>query len=111
MDEITKIVEEFYKLQPGTILSDVSKLRKIVRPRQIAMYISYQNSILGPYEIGNFFKRTHGNVIHAVKLISDMSEVYKAFASELTELESKCIDVKITTTRKFVRKPNKKYCK
>ena len=72
IDEIQRTVCQFYRIDRSE-MSSARRARAVVRPRQVAMYLS---KILTPRsypEIGRKFGgRDHSTVIHAVRLIEDL---------------------------------------
>jgi chromosomal replication initiator protein len=78
IDRIQKTVSEYYQIKTSEIKSQ-KRLKNIVLPRQIAMYISRNMTNLSYPEIGDKFGgKDHSTVIHAIKKIeekmsSDMS--------------------------------------
>ena len=74
IDEIQRTVCQFYRIDRSE-MSSARRARAVVRPRQVAMYLS---KILTPRsypEIGRKFGgRDHSTVIHAVRLIEDLRQ-------------------------------------
>lgn len=71
IDKIQKIVAEHYQLKVADIKSQ-KRLKNIVLPRQIAMYISRNMTSLSYPEIGEKFGgKDHSTIIHAIKKIQE----------------------------------------
>ena len=72
IDEIQRTVCQFYRLDRSE-MSSKRRTRAVVRPRQVAMYLSKVLTPRSYPEIGRKFGgRDHSTVIHAVKLIEDL---------------------------------------
>jgi chromosomal replication initiator protein len=72
IDEIQRTVCQFYRLDRSE-MSSKRRARAIVRPRQVAMYLSKVLTPRSYPEIGRKFGgRDHSTVIHAVRLIEDL---------------------------------------
>jgi chromosomal replication initiator protein len=89
IEEIRKIVCEFFELSPDQLLSQTRK-REIVQARQIAMYLSknhtrYSSAAIGA-QIGG---KDHTTVLHACKTVKDLIDTNKTFKSNMQELERK----------------------
>jgi chromosomal replication initiator protein len=66
LDEIVEITARTY----GVSLEELrgpSRRRRVVRPRQVAMYLARQCTNATLKEIGRFFKRDHSSVVYAVE--------------------------------------------
>ncbi len=69
VDRIQKTVAEYYQIKTSDIKSQ-KRLKNIVLPRQIAMYISRNMTNLSYPEIGEKFGgKDHSTIIHAIKKI------------------------------------------
>lgn len=55
-----------------TDLKSVRRERRLARPRQLAMYLSKQLTVLSLPDIAGHFGRDHTTIIHAVKLIEGL---------------------------------------
>lgn len=74
IDEIQRTVCQFYRLDRSE-MSSKRRARAVVRPRQIAMYLSKVLTPRSYPEIGRKFGgRDHSTVIHAVRLIEDLRQ-------------------------------------
>lgn len=71
IDKIQKIVAEHFQLKVNDLKSQ-KRLKSIVLPRQIAMYISRNMTNLSYPEIGEKFGgKDHSTIIHAIKKIQE----------------------------------------
>ena len=68
--DIIQAVADFYRLTLKDLRSK-RRDRSIVRPRQLAMYLTKQLTPMALPDIANFFERDHTTVIHAVKTIEE----------------------------------------
>ena len=74
IDEIQRTVCQFYRLDRSE-MSSKRRTRAVVRPRQVAMYLSKVLTPRSYPEIGRKFGgRDHSTVIHAVRLIEDLRQ-------------------------------------
>ncbi|MXO86400.1 chromosomal replication initiator protein DnaA [Altererythrobacter aurantiacus] len=72
IDEIQRTVCQFFRIDRSE-MSSKRRARAVVRPRQIAMYLSKVLTPRSYPEIGRKFGgRDHSTVIHAVRLIEDL---------------------------------------
>ena len=72
IDEIQRTVCQFYRIDRAEMASK-RRARAVVRPRQVAMYLSKVLTPRSYPEIGRKFGgRDHSTVIHAVRLIEDL---------------------------------------
>ncbi len=67
-------VERFYHIEPGR-LSSRSRVRTLLGPRQVAMYLCRKNTIASYAEIGRAFKRDHPSVVNAFQKISETKDL------------------------------------
>jgi chromosomal replication initiation ATPase DnaA len=88
--QIREIMQSVAQRYYGVTVADlVSQIRtaKIVRPRQIAMYLARTYSRLPLPEIGHQFGgRDHTTVLHAVRKIEVLIEAVPALAAEIAEI-------------------------
>jgi len=85
IDDIQKLVASHYNISRADILSS-RRTANVVRPRQIAMYLSKVLTLRSLPEIGRRFGgRDHTTVLHAVRKIEDLSSKDKGLA-EVIEL-------------------------
>lgn len=69
---IQRAVSAYYRLQPADMTS-ACRAREVVRPRQVAMYLSRKLSNRSFPEIGRRFgNRDHTTVMHAIRLIDQL---------------------------------------
>ena len=74
IDEIQRTVCQFYRIARSE-MSSKRRARAVVRPRQVAMYLSKVLTPRSYPEIGRKFGgRDHSTVIHAVRLIEDLRQ-------------------------------------
>ena len=72
IDEIQRTVCQFYRIDRSE-MSSARRARAVVRPRQVAMYLSKVLTPRSYPEIGRKFGgRDHSTVIHAVRLIENL---------------------------------------
>jgi chromosomal replication initiator protein len=85
IDDIQKLVASHYNISRADILSS-RRTANVVRPRQIAMYLSKQLTLRSLPEIGRRFGgRDHTTVLHAVRKIEELVSKDKSLA-EVVEL-------------------------
>jgi chromosomal replication initiator protein len=86
IDNILKTVAEYYRLKPADLKS-ASRVRSLVRIRQLAMLIAKELTSLSLTEIGDAFgKRDHTTVMHAIKTINILKESDVAIADDYRQL-------------------------
>jgi len=72
IENIQQVVAKYYNLNIDDLIS-TSRLRKLVRPRQIAMYIARDITSYSLIEVGKKFgRRDHTTVMHAVESIKNL---------------------------------------
>lgn len=92
IEDIQRIVCKQYNVSKADLLSS-RRTRTVVRPRQIAMYLSKTMTPRSLPEIGRRFgNRDHTTVLHAVRKIEDMIKTDRGFADEVDVLKRQ-IDV------------------
>ncbi len=85
IDDIQKLVASHYNISRADILSS-RRTANVVRPRQIAMYLSKVLTLRSLPEIGRRFGgRDHTTVLHAVRKVEDLASKDKSL-SEVIEL-------------------------
>jgi chromosomal replication initiator protein len=85
IDDIQKLVASHYNISRADILSS-RRTANVVRPRQIAMYLSKVLTLRSLPEIGRRFGgRDHTTVLHAVRKVEELSSKDKSLA-EVIEL-------------------------
>ena len=83
IEDIQRIVARHYNVSKTELLSD-RRTRTIVKPRQVAMYLSKVMTPRSLPEIGRRFGgRDHTTVLHAVRKIEDLSGSDNTLAQEL----------------------------
>ena len=85
--KIIRIVSDFY----GVDLLDEENLktrkRSVVVPRQVAMHLIYEFTPLSFDTVGKLFNKNHATVMHAHKLISDLTHYDLELKQELYDLK------------------------
>jgi chromosomal replication initiator protein len=85
IDDIQKLVASHYNISRADILSS-RRTANVVRPRQIAMYLSKVLTLRSLPEIGRRFGgRDHTTVLHAVRKVEELASKDKSLA-EVIEL-------------------------
>ena len=83
IEDIQRIVARHYNVSKTELLSN-RRTRTIVKPRQVAMYLSKVMTPRSLPEIGRRFGgRDHTTVLHAVRKIEDLSGADNTLAQEL----------------------------
>ncbi|MEM0898862.1 MAG: chromosomal replication initiator protein DnaA [Pseudomonadota bacterium] len=83
IEDIQRVVSNHYDIARTELLSS-RRTRKIVRPRQVAMYLSKQMTLRSLPEIGRRFGgRDHTTVLHAVKKVEELKETDATLAKEI----------------------------
>lgn len=83
IEDIQRIVSRHYNVSKTELLSN-RRTRTIVKPRQVAMYLSKVMTPRSLPEIGRRFGgRDHTTVLHAVRKIEDLSATDNTLAQEL----------------------------
>ncbi len=88
IDKIMEIVATYYDLTVLDIRGK-KKNQSIAIARQIAMYLSTQYTRLSTTQIGKYFNREHGTVIHAAKKIKERMEENKKLKSDIVNIENR----------------------
>jgi chromosomal replication initiator protein len=89
IQKIQKAVAAFYEIKISD-LSSTNRTQSIVRPRQIAMYLSKSLTSLSLPKIGQEFGgKNHATVIHSVKLIQNLIDSNQVILREVKALEEK----------------------
>ncbi|MEJ1157009.1 chromosomal replication initiator protein DnaA [Prosthecomicrobium sp. N25] len=87
IEDIQRAVCKQYNVSKADLLSS-RRTRTVVRPRQIAMYLSKTLTPRSLPEIGRRFgNRDHTTVLHAVRKIEDMIKTDRGFADEVEVLK------------------------
>ena len=83
IDEIQRKIAEHYSIKISDLHS-AKRMRNIVRPRQIAMYISKNLTEASLPEIGRKFGgRDHATVMHAIKKVRDLMHSDSTIAEDV----------------------------
>ena len=91
IEDIQKVVATHYNVSKADLLSS-RRTRTIVRPRQIAMYLSKTLTPRSLPEIGRRFGgRDHTTVLHAVRKVEELMQGDRTLADEI-ELLKRMID-------------------
>lgn len=89
IDTIISVVTEQYQVRIADLKSK-SRLRNIVIPRQVAMYLAKELTNLSLKSIGyHFGGRDHSTVIHAIQTVNDLMDTDKEVKQTVTKLMSK----------------------
>jgi len=92
IEDIQRIVARYYNVSKTELLSN-RRTRTIVKPRQVAMYLSKVMTPRSLPEIGRRFGgRDHTTVLHAVRKIEDLSGSDTGLAQEIDLLRRMIID-------------------
>ena len=92
MEDIQRIAPRHYNVSKTELLSN-RRTRTIVKPRQVAMFLSKSMTPRSLPEIGRRFGgRDHTTVLHAVRKIEDLSASDQMLAQELELLRRLIID-------------------
>lgn len=87
IEDIQRVVSKHYNVSRSDLLSS-RRTRTIVRPRQIAMYLSKMLTPRSLPEIGRRFGgRDHTTVLHAVRKIEELSSSDNTLAQEIEMLK------------------------
>jgi chromosomal replication initiation ATPase DnaA len=88
LQAIAESAAEFYRLSFREMFSK-QRTERIAFPRQVAMYLSRMNTDKALTEIGEFYKKDHGTVLHAVDVISGRIQVDPKVKSDIEILTAK----------------------
>lgn len=88
MKEIAQIVTRYYGLPYEDIYSK-SRERRLVKCRQMAMYLVRVTTKNSFDKIGDFLNLNHATVIHGSKVIEGLLHVDKSLRKEYTEIKLK----------------------
>ncbi|MBX3578250.1 MAG: chromosomal replication initiator protein DnaA [Rhizobiaceae bacterium] len=92
IEDIQRVVARHYNVSKTELLSN-RRTRTIVKPRQVAMYLSKVMTPRSLPEIGRRFGgRDHTTVLHAVRKIEDLSGTDNTLAQELELLRRLIVD-------------------
>jgi len=83
IEDIQRIVAKHYNVSRADVLSS-RRTQTVVRPRQVAMYLSKQMTLRSLPEIGRRFGgRDHTTVLHAVRKIDDLVKRDQTLSDEV----------------------------
>jgi chromosomal replication initiator protein len=86
VDTIIEAITEHYKVRTPD-LKGKSRLREIVLPRQVAMYLAKELTNLSLKSIGyHFGGRDHSTVIHAIQTVNDLMDTDKEISTAVAKL-------------------------
>jgi chromosomal replication initiator protein len=86
VDTIIEAITEHYKVRIPD-LKGKSRLREIVLPRQVAMYLTKELTNLSLKSIGyHFGGRDHSTVIHAIQTVNDLMDTDKEISMAVAKL-------------------------
>lgn len=86
MDDIVKVVSNHFEVTSLDIHSH-RRLKSVIRPRHVAMYLCRVLTTRSMPEIGKYFNgRDHSTVFHAIKGIEDVMRKDSQFSKEVTLL-------------------------
>jgi chromosomal replication initiator protein len=89
IERIIEVVTDFFKIKLSEIKGK-TRLREVVMPRQIAMYLAKHYTALSLKNIGyHFGGRDHSTVIHAIQTVNDLIDIDKQIAHQVQELKDK----------------------
>ncbi|WP_439573045.1 chromosomal replication initiator protein DnaA [Phreatobacter sp.] len=92
IEDIQKVVAQHYNVSRSDILS-ARRTASVVRPRQVAMYLSKTLTLRSLPEIGRRFGgRDHTTVLHAVRKIENLAGQDRALNEEIETLKRRLND-------------------
>lgn len=87
IESIVKTVADFYGVEVGSI-NTRSRKREVVQVRQVAMYLAKKYLDISTSKIGLYIgNRDHATVLHACKMVTNLTETDKQFRGELNRIE------------------------
>lgn len=87
IEDIQRIVAKHYQVSRADVLSS-RRTQNVVRPRQVAMYLSKVLTLRSLPEIGRRFGgRDHTTVLHAVRKIDELAKTDQALKDEIELLK------------------------
>lgn len=87
-EKIIKIVRSEFVVSEDELKSK-SRKREIVIPRQIAMHIIKERTVMSLKAIGIVFNRDHSTVIFAINTVNDLIETDKGFRKKYEQIQRK----------------------
>lgn len=88
VEDILKLVGEVYGLKPEELLSR-SRQKRVVKARNLAIYLCRQYLQKSLPELGRAFRRSHSTVLHALEGVERDRKTLPALAQELAYLEQR----------------------
>ena len=85
-ESIQQVVARHFGVSVPDIIGS-RRTRQIAEPRMVAMYLCRELTRLSSNEIGSAFGRTHANVLHAAKMISDRCDVDEDMRRSVNQLK------------------------
>lgn len=82
VQDIIRIVAAFYNLPASTLTSPLRKA-KVVRPRQVAMYLADELTFNSLLQLGRKFGRDHTTVLHAIRKIGALRQTNERLDDEI----------------------------
>lgn len=82
---IMKMVAEAFEIPSGALL-ERSRVLRVSLPRQVAMFLIRDFTILTLQDVGAVFSRDHGTVIHAIKAVRGKRSVDPVFDERVAEI-------------------------
>jgi chromosomal replication initiator protein len=87
IDKIIEVVTDYFRIKVSDIKGK-TRLREVVLPRQIAMYLAKEFTTLSLKAIGyHFGGRDHSTVIHAIQTVNDLIDFDRDVAGHVKELK------------------------
>tara|TARA_R110002051_G_C8769409_1_gene503359 strand:+ start:29483 stop:29932 length:450 start_codon:yes stop_codon:yes gene_type:complete len=92
---IIELVNDYYKVD----CTINTRLRSVSAPRQIAMYLMYENLKVTTYDIGRLFKgdngkcKDHATVLYGKKKAKDLIDVDKYIREDVKELQKSVVNI------------------
>ena len=88
IQDILELVSREYQVLPQNLQSK-TRVKSVVRPRQIGMYLARQHTGLSLDEIGGFFGgRDHSTVLHSVNKVNGLMGVESGLADRVERLST-----------------------
>jgi chromosomal replication initiator protein len=89
IDLIIKEVSSFFSLKPSELRSS-RRIRSIIQPRQIAIFLSRKLTDYSLVSIGEKFGgKDHATVIHSIKKIEEEMKIKKEFKTTVEKIETR----------------------
>ncbi|MGD9576711.1 MAG: helix-turn-helix domain-containing protein, partial [Syntrophorhabdus sp.] len=89
IDIIIKEVASFFDLKPAEIRSS-RRIKSIIQPRQIAMFLSRKLTDYSLVGIGEKFGgKDHATVLHSIKKVEEEMKIKKEFKTTVEKIETR----------------------